>query len=473
MNNKQLLELDACGQKELIDQKFISSLELVDFYIHRIEEINPQLNAVIHQMFDVAREEAKNSKVDRSPVAGLPILIKDLNAIKGQPSTSGSVLLKDFTAPENDQIVDRLKKAGLIFLGKTNTPEMGFLPTTEPALFGPTKNPWDLDRSPGGSSGGAAAAVAAGLIPFAHASDGGGSIRIPASACGLFGFKPSRGRMPYSPYVNHFSVNHALTRSVRDSAVLLDILNGSDHAQLYPAYDKQTHFLSNLNQTPHKLKIAVQYTEDNLVEYDQATRENFQRSIQLMKDLGHEVIETMPSFDYEALAHHFINIWMATGSVVIKHMGQMAGQKPTLENVEKLTYEILKYGEKLTAQEYEESRVFVQMEAQKIISFFEEYDIWMTPTLNQLPLKIGEREGKDLSGYNEMLQNMLDYNPLMPIANATGQPAMSVPVSLSNDGLPVGTHFFGKPGNDILLLQLAQQIETAQPWFHHYRKIKL
>ncbi|MFC4402233.1 amidase [Gracilibacillus xinjiangensis] len=473
MNEKQLLAFDGYGLKELLEQKLISSLELVDFFINRIERINPKLNAVVHDMFDSAREEAKNIRLDRSMVAGLPVLIKDLNPIKGQPSTSGSVMLRDFVAPDNDYIVDRLKKAGLIFLGKTNTPEMGFLPTTEPKLFGPTKNPWDLDRSPGGSSGGAAAAVAAGLVPFAHASDGGGSIRIPASACGLFGFKPSRGRMPYSPYVNQFSTNHAVTRTVRDSAVLLDILNGSEQAQIYPTFDKKSNFLDEMKQQPRKLKIAVKFDKDGLINYDQATRENFAKSVQLMKDLGHDVIETMPSFDYEALAHHFINIWMATGSVVVKHLGLMAGKEPTIQNVERLTYDILKYGEKLTALEYEESRVFVQKEAQKIITFFNKFDIWMTPTMNQLPLPIGESEGQGLSGYEEMLQNMLNYNPIMPIANATGQPAMSVPTSWTEEGIPIGTHFIGQQGEDAQLLQLAHQIEQAEPWFDYYKQIKL
>ncbi|SER33450.1 amidase [Gracilibacillus ureilyticus] len=465
-----LLELDATGQKQLLDQKLITSLELVDFYIDRIEKLNPKLNAVIHQMFDNARDMAKNIPLHASPVAGLPFLIKDLNPVKGEPSTSGSVMLKDFIAPANDYIVNRWKEAGLIFLGKTNTPEMGFLPTTEPVLFGPTKNPWDLDRSPGGSSGGAAAAVAAGLIPFAHASDGGGSIRIPASACGLFGFKPSRGRLPYSPYVNHFSVNHALTRSVRDSAILLDILNGCEHPQIYPAFDKQTNFFSSLKKTSQKLRIAVGYETNAMVKYDKATRDNFTRTVQLMKDLGHDVVDISPSFDHEAMAHHFINIWMATGSVVIKHLGQMAGKEPTPPNVEKLTYEMLKYGEKLSALEYEESRVFLQREAQKIMEFFCEFDVWMTPTMNQLPLKIGEREGLELSGYEGMMQNMLDYNPLMPIANATGQPAMSVPAHWTEAGLPVGIHFFGQLGKDASMLQLAHQIENAQPWFHHYKQ---
>ncbi|MGP4040117.1 amidase [Gracilibacillus sp. D59] len=467
----QLLQLDALGQKELLDQKEISVLELTDFYIHQIEQYNPILNAVVTKSFELGREKAKKMKGHEGKVTGLPFLIKDLNAVKGVRQTSGSAMLKDFIAPENDEIVHRFEHAGLIFLGKTNTPEFGFLPNTEPELFGPTKNPWNIDRSPGGSSGGSAAAVAAGLIPFAHANDGGGSIRIPASACGLFGLKPSRGRMPYPSYMNHFSINHALTRSVRDSAALLDVLNGAGDHQLYPSFATQNNFLERSNKTPRKLKIAVQYQEDETIHFDSETRINMENTVQLIKDLGHEVVERMPKIDFQELAKHFINIWMGSGSAIIKHSGLMSGQKPTCNNLESLTFDILKYGRDLSALEYEESRVYIQKEAQKILAFFHDVDVWMTPTLNKLPAKIGELAEPKTDAYQQMLDNMLDYNPFMPIANATGQPAMSVPTHWTNDGLPIGTHFFGRLGEDELLFQLASQIEKEKPWFHYYQNI--
>ncbi|MFD2656885.1 amidase [Gracilibacillus thailandensis] len=466
-----LLQLDALGQKTLLDQKELSVLELTDFYIDRIETYNPTLNAVVTKSFELGREQAKKMTTTKGKVKGLPFLIKDLNAVKGIRQTSGSRMLKDFIAPDNDVIVDRFEHAGLIFLGKTNTPELGFLPTTEPLLFGATKNPWDLERSPGGSSGGSAAAVAAGLIPFAHANDGGGSIRIPASACGLFGFKPSRGRMPYPAYMNHFSINHALTRSVRDSAALLDILNGAGDHQLYPSFASQNNFLERVHETPRKLKIAVQYQEDETIHFDSETRNNMENTVQLMKELGHEVVEEMPVIDFPELAKHFIKIWMGSGSTIIKHTGLMVGHEPSYQNLEPLTYDILKYGQDLSALEYEESRVYIQKEAQKILAFFQDVDVWMTPTMNQLPTKLGKDTDPAKDGFQQMMDNMLDYNPFMPIANATGQPAMSVPTHWTNDGLPVGTHFFGRLGEDQLLLQLASQIEREKPWFHNYRKI--
>ena len=471
-NFEQLLELDALGQKELLDKKEVTTAELTDFYIDRIQKYNPKLNAVVTEMFDTARERAKQQEIGNGPVAGLPFLIKDLASIKGVRLTHGSKILKDFVAPMTDDVVQRYENAGLIFLGKTNTPEFGFLPTTEPDLFGPSINPWNEKYSTGGSSGGATSAVAAGLIPFAHASDGGGSIRIPSSASGLFGLKPSRGRRPYGPYVNHFSIDHAVTRSVRDSAVLLDIIDGVGKHQLYPGYEKKTSFLESLNEKPRKLKIAVQYERDS-IRFDEETRKNMEASVQLMKDLGHEVVEVMPEFDFPTLAHHFINIWLATGAVVINHIAQMAGQEPTKENVESLSYQILKFGKKLSAYDYEESRIMLEMTSQQILSFFDEFDIWMTPTLNQVPFQIGQNKEEVTNAYESMLQNMLDYNPYMPIANATGQPAMSVPTSWTNEGVPIGTHFFGRPGEESTLLQLAQQIEKEQPWFHRYKEIKL
>ena len=468
----ELLEVDALGQKELLDRKEITATELTDFYIKRIEQYNPTLNAVIHTMFDEAREQAKDVDLSASPVAGLPFLIKDLNAIKGQPNANGSMLHKDMIAQENDEIVNRYEKAGLVFLGKTNTPEFGFLPTTEPTLFGPTHNPWDLERSPGGSSGGSAAAIAAGLIPFAHGNDGGGSIRIPASATGLFGLKPSRGRLPYPPYINHFPVNHALSRSVRDSAALFDVLNGGVSNSLYPAFQKRTDFAEKSQQSPGKLKIAVTYDVNGKVNLGADIRKNLDQSVQLMKDLGHEVVETVPNYDYDGLAHAFINIWLTTGSVMIKHMGELVGKEVTRENVEPLSYEIMKYGQSITAAEYEEARVFAAIQSQQIMSLFDEFDVWMTPTMNQLPKKTGEEKNVD-EAYGPMLDNMVDYNPIMPIANATGQPAMSIPTYWTSGGLPIGTHFFGRLGDEELLFQLAHQIENEQPWFHKYKEINL
>lgn len=466
----QIHLLDGLAQKKLLDTKQFTPLELTNYYIDRIKKYNPSLNAIVHTMFEEARAEAVKVNLSQSTVAGLPFLIKSLNAVRNQPYTNSSLLQKGIIATSSDSLVDKYEQAGLTIVGISNSPEFGLLPTTEPKLYGATKNPWQMDYSPGGSSGGAAAAVAAGLVPFAHASDGGGSIRIPASACGLFGLKPSRGLLPYSPYINHYSISHALTRSVRDSAALLDIIVNKQNNQLYPIHKTDETFLSQLQHKPKKLRIGVKYDHPSL-RFDEETITNYKQTVLLLERLGHEVIEVMPSIDMEQLASHFIHIWMATSAVAIKHSGQLAQQSITKSNVEELTYDILTFAEHLSAVDYENSRVYVHKAAQQFLQFFTDIDIWMTPTLNQLPKKIGATEAYNGDPYETMLRNMLDYNPYMPIANATGQPAMSIPTSFASNGLPIGTHFFGKQGEDGILLQLARQIEEAQPWNTYYTTI--
>ncbi|MGM8215411.1 amidase [Bacillaceae bacterium W0354] len=470
MNITELKQLDGLGQKELLDKKEITPLELTEHYIEQIQKFNPTLNAVVHTMFDEAINQVKNNQYGDGPLAGMPFLIKDLNAIKGHPNTNGSKLLKDVVAPESDLLVQRYEKAGLVFLGKTNTPEFGFLPTTEPELFGPTKNPWDLERSPGGSSGGAAAAVAAGLIPFAHASDGGGSIRIPATACGLFGLKPSRGMMPYAPYVDHLSINHAVTRSVRDSAALLDVLKGGAPTDNYPTADRGVSFLQAIKEEPRKLKIAYTADFNGKVNIDEETRKAFEHAVDVVKALGHEVVEASPEFNYELMAESFIKVWMATGAVVIKHMGMMVGQEPSTSNLEKLSLSVLEEGKKLTAEEYEEARVFMQMEGQKLLAFHSDYDLLLTPVLSKEPIKTGSLVTEKAYSF---LNTFTNYVSFTPIANATGQPAMSVPLYWTENNVPIGAHFTGRIGDDALLFQLAAQLEKEHPWMSQYQKIQL
>ncbi|TFB22764.1 amidase [Filobacillus milosensis] len=462
--------LDALGQKRLIDQGEITPLELTEHYINQIKELNPKLNAVVHPMFEDALAKAENHAKGPGTLNGLPYLIKDLNSVKGHPATNGSKLLKDFIAPESDMLVNRFEQAGLNFLGKTNTPEFGFLPTTEPELFGPTKNPWDLDLSPGGSSGGAAAAVASGMVPFAHASDGGGSIRIPASCCGLFGMKPSRGRMPYAPYIDQLSVNHAVTKSVRDSAALLDILKGGTPTELYPTFNNQEDFLAESQKEPGKLRIAVAPDWGGQVSIDEDSRQAINQTAKLLEDLGHEVESTSPNFDFKTFTEQFIKDWVAGGSVIIKHLGFISGKTPSAENLEAISYDVFKKGTEMTALEYEEARVLLHFEAKKILSIFSSYDMILTPVLNSKPVKTGSLNGTDI---DSMYRNMVDYVSFTPIANVTGQPAMSVPLYWTNEGVPIGSHFMGRLGDEATLFQLAHQLEQAQPWMEQYLKIKL
>lgn len=465
-NLDKIIKYDAIGQLKLLQEGHISPLELTTFYIERIKVVNPILNAIVHTSFEDALQQAK--KENAGTFAGMPFLVKDLNFIKGYPSTSGSRMLEHYIAPEDDVYVERYRHAGLNFLGKTNTPEFGFLPTTEPDLFGPTKNPWDLERSPGGSSGGAAAAVASGMAPFAHASDGGGSIRIPASACGLVGFKPSRGQVPHSMYMDNLAVNHALTRSVRDSAALLDVIHGGNENELSPSYEKGSSFLLSTNESPPKLKIAVTPDWGGRVEIDDETRKSFLSSVKLLEELGHSVEYASPEFDFTGMAESFIKVWAGAGAVVMNHMGAMDQVSPNQENVEPLSYNIIQEGLRLSAYEYEEARIKLQMEAKKIVSFHQTFDIVMTPVLNKLPAQLGSfKQVMPVAMYN----NFRDYCSFTPIANVTGQPSVSVPLYWTENNIPIGTQFTGRPGEDRVLFKLASQLEQAKPWFHQYEKL--
>jgi amidase len=467
----ELDKLDGIGIKELLDQNQLSTVEVVKHYIEKIKALNPDLNAVIYTMFDEAlRKAEEGSYVQNSPFSGMPTLIKELNDIKGHPATQGSRLLKGNIAKEDDVIVNRLRKAGLLFLGKTNSPEFGFLPTTEPELFGPTKNPWNFERSPGGSSGGAGAAVASGMAPFAQGSDGGGSIRIPASTCGLFGLKPSRGRMPYSDYMNQLSVNHALTRSVRDSAALLDVLSGKGEFDTFPSFNHSEPFLEAIKKQPNKLKVAITTSWNGQAFIDKETQKAVNHTGKLLEALGHDVYDASPKFQFDQFSEDFITVWAASGSIVIKHLGQLAGTEPTVDNLERLSYNLFREGENLTATQYEEARVSLQREARKLLAFHQEYDVLLTPVLNKQPVCLGQLKDQH-DPIHDMLDNFTNYCSFTPIANVTGQPSMSLPLYWSEEGFPIGTMLTGRLGDETTLLKLAKQLEEANPWFHHYDEL--
>ncbi|WP_027963642.1 amidase [Halalkalibacillus halophilus] len=457
---------DATGLKGLIDQREITQEEVVEHYIGQIEKLNPKINAFVHTMFEEARAQTGENATQTGPLRGLPFAVKDLNPVKGHPYTNGSKLQQNYVAEADDLIVERFRKAGLVFLGKTNTPEFGFLPTTEPELFGPTLNPWNHAFSPGGSSGGAAAAVVAGMVPFAHASDGGGSIRIPASCTGLFGLKPSRGLLPYSPYVNQIATSHAVTKSVRDSATLLDALKGKGPYELYPSVSGEESYVDAINRPFYKLKIATTIDWNGQAYVDSETKKAHAKTVAMLEKLGHEVEEVKVDFNLDEFAKSFIDVWMGSGSVVIKHLAQMMQVKPSSENLEKLSEMVLRRGEEMSAQQYEEARVKLYFASQKLIALHEQYDLLLSPVLNKLPLKTGEANHTSEDAF---YRNFIDYCSFTPLTNISGQPSMSVPVHWSENGLPVGMQFTGPLGSESLLFQLAGQIEQAYPWWDQYK----
>lgn len=463
----ELAGLDATAQAELVRHNSVSSRELVEAVIEQIEQVNPQINAVITKMYDQALEAAR-SEISEGTFSGVPFLLKDLQAAyEGVRMTSGSNYLRDFIPNGDSELVKRYKRAGLIIVGKTNTPEFGILPTTEPKLFGATRNPWDTGRATGGSSGGSAAAVAAGIVPMAHANDGGGSIRIPASCCGVFGLKPTRARNPLGPHFGDlFSgliCEHAVTRSVRDSAALLDATAGYDLGDPYVAPQPARPFAQEVGADPGKLRIAFTtvaitgvpvHTDCIAAVYDAAT---------LCEQLGHEVTEAAPQLNGEMILNAFMTIWAAGNAWMGDSLSFAIGRKPAQEDVEPGTWALMEMGRRRTASEYLLAIQTLQIFSRRVAQFMQSYDVILTPTLAEPPLLLGSFDSTPEDPMAGMRRAGL-FAPFTPICNATGQPAMSVPLYWNADELPIGAHFIGRFGDEATLFRLASQLEAARPW---------
>ncbi len=464
----ELWRLDATAQAELVRRKEVKPLELVEVAIMRIERLNPKLNAVVTPMYDQARAGAAGPISD-GPFAGVPLLMKDLLAeYAGVRFTEGSAFLDGRYVPKVDsELTRRLKRAGLIVVGKTSTPEFGILPTTEPRLFGPTRNPWDLGRTPGGSSGGSAAAVAAGMGPMAHANDGGGSIRIPASCCGLFGLKPTRGRNPLGPhYGDLFSgliVEHAVTRSVRDSAALLDATAGADLGDPYVAPLPARPYREEINAPPGRLHVAFTTKAPTGVPVHADCVRAVQEAAKLCADLGHDVTEAAPDLDGNALSQAFITVWSAGTAWGIDDWARRTGQTPRPERFEPLTWGLYEMGNRRRASDYLLAVQDLQRVARQVAQFFVHYDVWLSPTLGEPPVLLGSF---DPTPDNPMqgLFRAAQFVPFTPVFNCTGQPAMSVPLFWTRENLPVGVHFVGRFGDEATLFRLAGQLEQVRPW---------
>jgi len=466
-SSKEFAFMDATAQAELVRRKEVKSVELVDAAIERIERLNPALNAVITPMYEQAREAAKGT-LPEGPFRGVPFLLKDLVAsYAGVRMAWGSAFLRDFVPDHDSELVARLKRAGLVIVGKTNTPELGILPTTEPMLFGATRNPWDLGRTTGGSSGGSAAAVAAGMVAVAHANDGGGSIRIPASCCGIFGLKPTRARNPLGPDVGDvmggLAVEHVVSRSVRDSAALLDATAGPDIGDPYWAPPPVRPYVQEVGIDPGRLRIAFSTKAPSGAKIHPDCVEAVHDGARLCADLGHEVSEGAPEIAGPLLVKAFKAVWAAGTASGIDAFAFLTGRTPRSESFEPLTWALYEMGHRTTGSEYLMSQAILQQISRQVARFFEKYDIWLTPTLAEPPLPLGWFEATSdnpMRGFDRAV----DFVPFTPIANATGQPAMSVPLCWNKEGLPVGTHFFGRFGDEGTLFRLAAQLEAARPW---------
>ncbi|MBS0470417.1 MAG: amidase [Proteobacteria bacterium] len=465
---KEYGNYDSTGLAELVRNKDVTPSELLEAAIERRDTVNPQLNAVVRDLDDHARQTIA-AGVGTGPLAGVPFLLKDISAyMKGVPTTAGSRLLKDTVMDRDSALVAAYRRAGLVIFGKTNTPELGLACTTEPVLFGATHNPWDLARISGGSSGGAAAAVAAGIVPSAHASDGGGSIRIPASCCGLFGMKPSRGRVSLGPFAGEgwggLSQQHAVTRSVRDSALLLDIASVPQLGDPYWAPPPERPFAEEVGRDPGKLRIAFTTAALTWGQLDPEVSDAVKATAKLLEGLGHHV-EEKPTFpgDFIQMAQA-MNVGVS-GSVTatLSRAAEQRGSPVTLDDVEALTMSIYETGKKATANEYYNALQTLHAQGRIISSIFAEYDVVMLSTLAHPapPLGYMNTNAADLSNYGERLYGFM---PNTQPFNVNGSPAMSVPLHMSKAGLPIGIMFAARAGDEATLFRLAGQLEKAAPW---------
>jgi amidase len=398
----------------------------------------------------------------------VPFLLKDFLAeYAGVRFTEGTAFLKEYMPDQDSELVRRYKRAGLIVVGKTNTPELAIGPTTEPRLFGPTRNPWDTARTPGGSSGGSAAAVAAGLVAMAHGNDAGGSIRIPASCCGVFGLKPTRARNPLGPhYGDVFSglvAEHALTRSVRDSAALLDATSGPDLGDPYWAPPPERPFLEEVGADPGRLRIAFTARTPVGTPVHPDCVEAVRDAAALCAELGHEVTEAAPAIDGELLWRGFTTVLSAGFAWGIEDWGRRTGRTPTAEFFEPFVWAFTRKGHQLSASDYLLLIQDLQRISRDVARFFQDYDIWLTPTLGEPPVPLGTFSFTGGDPF-ELRRRIATFSPFTYLANVTGQPAMSVPLFWNAEGLPVGTHFMGRFGAEATLFRLAAQLETARPW---------
>ena len=496
MKLSEYLQYDGLGLAELVRTKQVTASTLLDLALERAEQTNPKLNAIIIPMHEHARQRSQSHLT--GPFAGVPFLVKDLfQEYAGYPTSYGCNGFKriGYTASENAEIVNRWEKTGILTFGRTNTPEFGIKGITEPDAWGSCKNPWHLKHNSGGSSGGSASAVAAGIVPIAGAGDGGGSIRIPASYCGLFGLKPSRGRTPWGPSMSEAmhgaAIQHVLTKSVRDSAAMLDATHGAEHSSLFTISAPQEPYLDCLKRPPKKLKIAFSTRSPIGTKVSQDAIQAIQHTVKLLQDLGHEVIEDEPNIDGMALAKDFITTWFSQFSYMLDEIKKQYPAKTGDFELDSLA--IAAFGAKTTALEYIHNLNHWGTYVTQMNHFFARYDLYLTPAtasvapknglikiptwqkpiLNSL-LKLGKAhiltQGKLI---DQIVQENLKWVPFTQLANITGLPAMSVPLYWNKEHLPLGSQFIAPFSREDRLFQLAAQLEHAQPWQSRYQSIKV
>ncbi|SDY19430.1 amidase [Hymenobacter psychrophilus] len=482
-------QLDGLAQADLVRRGQLTAAELCAAAVARAQAVNPRLNAVVLPLYEAAQERAV-AGLPAGPFGGVPFLLKDFGAqYAGVPHSSGSRALRGFVPAQDAELVRRWQVAGLNVLGKTNTPEFALMGVTEPTLFGACRNPWNLDYTPGGSSGGAAAAVAAGIAPVAGAGDGGGSIRIPAACCGLFGLKPSRGRNPTGPEQGEkwqgAAVEHVLSRSVRDSAALLDATAGPDAGAPYFLPNPARPYLEEVNREPGRLRIGFSLGHPLGKPLHPECATAVREAAALLESLGHTVEEVPLPFDGQAVARAFLMLYFGETGANIAALAQHLGRPARPADVEPTTWLLGLLGRTYSAADFAAARHSWNDCARSLGRFHQTYDLLLTPTLAVPPVRIGELQPKPTeqlllklvntfglgslmrrSGLVEQLaEQSLEKTPYTQFVNLTGQPAMSVPLHWTAEGLPCGVQFVAPMGAEDVLFRVAGQLEQARPWF--------
>ncbi len=467
MSFKEYASFDGLALGRMVRERKITPAELMDAAIARAEKHNAKLNAIVFKDYDRACATARGYAAGDAPFAGVPMLLKDiLGDCAGMPTRAACAFLPATPMREDSEVVARYKRAGFIPFAKTNAPEFGIPPVTESRLYGPAHNPWNLERTPGGSSGGSAAAVAAGIVPVAHGNDGGGSIRIPAACCGLVGLKPTRGRVSLAPNLGDtlggLAVEHVLTRTVRDSAAALDATAGPVPGDPYFPTPPVRPYLQEVSTPPKRLRIAFSTMNPLGGVIHPDCVEAAQRAAKLCAELGHEVEEAAPQINYQMLAQLFETVYEVGVALQIEAARMMTGAEPAPDKFEAFTWSLYERGKQVSASQYLIAQVLLQQAARQFAAFFESHDLFLMPTLGQPPLKIGTIDF--MNPATKLLGEIANFAIPCPVYNITGQPAISLPLHWNREGLPIGAMFGARYGDEATLFQLAGQLEQAAPW---------
>ena len=487
---KEYGRYDALGLADLVRRGDVSAMELLDEAIRRCERLNPALNAVIHRMDGMAREAVVKG-VPAGMFSGVPFLVKDLlGAVAGVPMTSGSRAYRAYIPDYDSEMIRRYKASGVVIFGKTNTPEFGLMGVTEPELHGITRNPWSLERTPGGSSGGAAAAVASGIVPMAGGGDGGGSLRIPASCCGLVGFKPTRGRNPHGPAVTEPWFGQVqegvISRTVRDTAAMLDATHGPDVGALYAAPRFRGSFLEETRKPARRLRIA--WSAEPMLRdggMDPSCVEGLHRTVRLLESLGHELVEASPRLNKAWLAGGYLMRIAAATAGEVGEAERVLGRRPGLDEFETETWALVRLGQSFTAGDLDDANRRIYSQLRLFDGFMQQYDVFLTPTLAGPPPGFGQFRLQGAERWLAPIAKRVPLGPLVhvlpvlerlaeqnfgwvtstPVMNMSGHPSVSLPLHWTEDNLPVGMMFTGRFGDEATLFRLSAQLEQAQPWF--------